>query len=113
MTIYSGWDIRIGGFAGTATVPSYGIPVDAIDFTNRVLSLKVDNQAYLGKVGRTKTQVVLDNSDGALTPEGGGTYTSTDWFAEPLHVLPRMGTSDPPDLLDGCLLYTSPSPRDS
>ena len=101
MTIYSGWDVRIGGFAGTSTVPSYGIPADAIDFTSRVMSLKVDNQAYLGKVGRATTQVVLDNSDGALTPEGGGTYASKDWFAEPLHVLPRMGTSSPPDLLDG------------
>ena len=104
MTIYSGWDVRIGGFGGTSgssSVTNYNVPADSIDFTSRVMSLKVDNQAYLGKVGRTKTQVVLDNSDGALTPEGGGTYASKDWFAEPLHVVARMGTSDPPDILTG------------
>jgi len=65
------------------------------------MSLKVDNQAYLGKVGRTTTQVVLNNSDGALTPEGGGTYASKDWFAEPLHVVARMGTSEPPPIITG------------
>ena len=98
MTIYSGWDVRIGGFDGSTTVTN-NIPADAIDFTSRVLSLKVDNQAYLGKVGRTTTQVVLDNSDGALTPEGGGTYASTDWFAEPLHIQARLGTSEPPAII--------------
>ena len=104
MTIYSGWDIKIGGYGGTSgssSVTNYNVPADAIDFTSRVISLKVDNQAYLGKVGRTITQVVLDNNDGALTPEGGGTYTSKDWFAEPLHVVARMGTSDPPPIITG------------
>ena len=104
MTIYSGWDIKIGGYGGTSgssSVTNYNVPADSIDFTSRVMSLKVDNQAYLGKVGRTKTQVVLDNSDGALTPEGGGTYASKDWFAEPLHVIGRMGTSDPPPIITG------------
>ena len=97
MTIFSGWNVEIGGFAsvGSGSVTAYGTPTDAIDFTNRVKSLKVDNQAYLGKVGRTTTQVVLDNNDGALTPEGGGTYTSKDWFAEPLHIVARIGTSYP------------------
>ena len=104
MTIYSGWDIKIGGYGGTSgssSVTNYNVPADAIDFTSRVISLKVDNQAYLGKVGRTITQVVLDNNDGALTPEGGGTYTSKDWFAEPLHVVARMGTSEPPPIITG------------
>jgi hypothetical protein len=104
MTIYSGWDIKIGGYGGTSgssSVTNYNVPADAIDFTSRVISLKVDNQAYLGKVGRTITQVVLDNNDGALTPEGGGTYTSKDWFAEPLHVVARMGTSEPPAIITG------------
>jgi hypothetical protein len=104
MTIYTGWDVQIGGYgstSGSSSVTSYNVPADAIDFTSRVKSLKVDNQAYLGKVGRTTAQVVLDNNDGALTPEGGGTYASKDWFAEPLHVIGRIGTSDPPAIQTG------------
>lgn len=97
MTIYSGWNVEIGGFItqGTGSVTAYGTPTDAIDFTSRVKSLKVDNQAYLGKVGRTIAKVVLDNNDGALTPEGGGTYGTKDWFSEPLHIIARIGTSFP------------------
>ncbi len=97
MTIYSGWNVEIGGFTsvGSGSVTAYGTPTDAIDFTNRVKSLKVDNQAYLGEVGRTVTTVVLNNNDGALTPNGGGTYATKDWFSEPLHIIARIGTSYP------------------
>jgi hypothetical protein len=101
MTIYTGWDVSIGGFDGTATVTSRGIPTDSIDFTSRVRALSVDQSVKRGSIGRTETKVILDNTDGALTPNGGGTYATFDWFAQPLFVLARAGLSDPPALLTG------------
>ncbi len=100
MTIYTGWDVSIGGFDGTATVTSQRVPTDAVDFTSRVRHLSVDQSIELGAIGRTETTVILDNTDGALTPNGGGTYATWDWFAQPLFVLARAGLSEPPALLD-------------
>jgi hypothetical protein len=100
MTIYTGWDVSIGGFDGTATVTNQEVPSDAVDFTSRVRALKVDQSVKIGAIGRTEIKVILDNTDGALTPNGGGTYATWDWFAQPLFVLARAGLSDPPALLD-------------
>ena len=100
MTIYTGWDVSIGGFDGTATVTDQRVPTDAVDFTSRVRALKVDQSVKIGAIGRTEIKVILDNTDGALTPNGGGTYATWDWFAQPLFVLARAGLSEPPALLD-------------
>ena len=99
MTIYTGWDVSIGGFDGTATVTDQRVPSDAVDFTSRVRAFKVDQSVKLGAIGRMETKVVLDNTDGALTPNGGGTYATWDWFAQPLFILARVGLSEPPALL--------------
>jgi len=106
MTIYTGWDVSIGGFDGNTTVTAQNVPTDAVDFTSRVRALKVDQSIKLGAIGRTEIKVILDNTDGALTPEGGGTYASWDWFAQPLFVLSRAGLSDPPALYE--LPYSGP-----
>ncbi len=106
MTIYTGWDVSIGGFDGTATVTNQAVPTDAVDFTSRVRHLSVDQSIELGAIGRTETKVILDNTDGALTPNGGGTYATWDWFAQPLFVLARAGLSDPPALLDADVIVS-------
>jgi hypothetical protein len=106
MTIYTGWDVSIGGFDGTTTVTAQAVPSDAVDFTSRVRALKVDQSVKLGAIGRSEIKVILDNTDGALTPDGGGTYADWDWFAQPLFVLARAGLSDPPALYS--LPYSGP-----
>jgi len=37
-------------------------------------------------IGRGTCRITLLNKDGALTPDGGGTYSSTDWFAQGVFV---------------------------
>jgi len=108
VTIYTGWDVQIGGFDGTAAVTTSGTPTDADDFTSRVRSFTVDHQVALGRLGRSTAQVVLDNTDGALTPGGGGTYSARAWFSEPVFVLARAGTSDPPALVTTLLNLRAP-----
>tara|TARA_R110000796_G_scaffold48615_4_gene116474 strand:+ start:4203 stop:5498 length:1296 start_codon:yes stop_codon:yes gene_type:complete len=107
MTIYTGFDVSIGGFApGSGTVTAQGVPTAAVDFTSRVRALKVDQSIKIGAIGRSEIKVILDNTDGALTPGGGGTYADWDWFAQPLFILARAGLSDPPALYS--LPYSGP-----
>ena len=100
MTIYTGFDVEIGGFTSSTTVTAYGTAADSIDFTSRVLSIKVDHEIGLGEIGRSNVEVVLENNDGALSPDGSGTYGSYDWLAQPLFIIARAGTSNPPDRLE-------------
>jgi hypothetical protein len=100
MTIYTGFDVEIGGFTSSTTVTAYGTADDSIDFTSRVLSIKVDHEIGLGEIGRSNVEVVLENNDGALSPDGSGTYGSYDWLAQPLFIIARAGTSNPPDRLE-------------
>ena len=100
MTIYTGFDVEIGGFTSSTAVTAYGTADDSIDFTSRVLSIKVDTEIGLGEIGRTSVEVELDNNDGALSPDGSGTYGSYNWLAQPLFIVARAGTSNPPDRLE-------------
>lgn len=100
MTIYTGFDVEIGGFTSSTTVTAYGTADDSIDFTSRVLSIKVDTEIGLGEIGRASVEVELENNDGALSPDGSGTYGSYDWLAQPLFIIARAGTSNPPDRLE-------------
>jgi len=63
---------------GTLTAPT--------DFTSRTLGLSVDQQVDVNVIGRGTCRITLLNKDGALTPNGGGTYSSTDWFAQGVFV---------------------------
>jgi hypothetical protein len=48
------------------------------------------------RVGLADFGFRLDNSDGAFTPAGGGTYQSFDWFGQPVFLVAQVDTSDPP-----------------
>lgn len=74
MAISTNWEIKIG----TVASPT--------NFTSRVLSMSVSQQVDVNVVGRGICRITLLNKDGALTPGGGGTYSSTDWFAQGVFV---------------------------
>jgi hypothetical protein len=94
MTIYTGWHLFIGGNL-TSDTGAKGIATDAIDFTSRIRSFTTDKSVRIGQMGRHTAQVVLDNTDGALTPKGGGAYGLTDWLAEPMMIQGRYGSTKP------------------
>jgi len=70
MAINTAWKIEIGTLD----------PVP-IDFTSRTLGVSIDQQVDVNVIGRGVATITLLNKDGALTPGGGGTYSSTDWFS--------------------------------
>ncbi len=95
MTIFTGWNVFIGGNL-TSNSGTKGVADDSIDFTSRVRSFTTDKKVRIGEMGRHTAKVVFDNSDGAMTPAGGGTYAATDWLAEPLMIQGKYGSDNPP-----------------
>lgn len=84
MTINTSWKVEIGLLASKT------------NFTSRVMSMNIDQSVDVNVVGRGQCTITLLNEDGALTPGGGGTYTSADWFAMGVFVtaLTNTGGSD-------------------
>jgi hypothetical protein len=84
MSINTSWQIQIGALASKT------------DFTSRVLSMNIDQKVDVNVIGRGVCTFTLLNKDGALTPGGGGTYSSTDWFAQGVFVscLTNTGGAD-------------------
>jgi len=74
MTINTAWEVKIG----TVASPT--------DFTSRILSININQSVDVNVVGRGICSITLLNKDGALTPGGGGTYGTTDWFAQGVFV---------------------------
>lgn len=74
MAINTTWTVKIG----TVASPT--------DFTSRVMGMQIDQNVDVNVIGRGSCQITLLNKDGALTPGGGGTYSSTDWFAQGVFV---------------------------
>jgi len=70
----------------TAMKVEIGTVAAPTDFTSRTLGLSVDQQVDVNVIGRGTCRITLLNKDGALTPNGGGTYSSTDWFAQGVFV---------------------------
>tara|TARA_R110000824_G_scaffold34065_2_gene108799 strand:+ start:1947 stop:3251 length:1305 start_codon:yes stop_codon:yes gene_type:complete len=63
------------------------------DLTSRTTGLTIDQFTDLGVVGTSSAAVTFENNDGALTPQGGGTYSATDWFSRAL-VIRAIVTAD-------------------
>lgn len=56
------------------------------DFASRVQGIVFDQQLELNKMAQWRCQITLKNFDGALTPGGGGTYGTRDWFANMVRI---------------------------
>lgn len=56
------------------------------NITSFVMGMSIDQNVDVNVIGRGTCSITLDNSTGAFTPGGGGTYSSTDWFAQGLFV---------------------------
>lgn len=84
MTINTSWKVEIGLLASKT------------NFTSRVMSMSIDQSVDVNVLGRGQCTITLLNKDGALTPGGGGTYTSADWFAMGVFVtaLTNIGGAD-------------------
>lgn len=84
MAINTSWKI----LTGQVTAP--------IDLTNRVMGMSIDQQVDVNVIGSQSCTITLLNKDGAFTPGGGGTYSSTNWFQQPLRVsaLTNIGGAD-------------------
>lgn len=73
MAINTSWKVQIGG-----TTPT--------DFTSRVIGMRIEQFVDVNVVGSGTCTITLLNKDGALTPGGGGTYSTTDWFTLAIRV---------------------------
>jgi hypothetical protein len=84
MAINTSWTVKIGG----VQTPT--------DFTSRVMGMQIDQQVDVNVTGYGQCIITLLNKDGALTPGGGGTYGTTDWFAQGVFVacLTNTGGAD-------------------
>jgi hypothetical protein len=47
----------------------------------------------IGQLPTASASITLDNSDGAFTPFGGGTYEDFDWLAQVIWLYPKTGTN--------------------
>lgn len=95
MAITTSWKVDIG----TQAAPT--------DFTSRVMSMSISQQVDVNQIGRGQCVITLLNKDGALTPGGGGTYSSTDWFAQGVYVNAKtsVGAGDTSiDVFDGVIV---------
>ena len=95
MAINTTWKVEIG----TAASP--------VNFTSRVLSMNIRQSVDVNVIGRGVCVITLLNKDGALTPGGGGTYSSTDWFAQGVYVNASTdtgGSATSTDVFDGIVV---------
>jgi len=95
MAINTTWKVEIGTIASP------------VDFTSRVMSMNINQSVDVNVIGRGVCVITLLNKDGALTPGGGGTYSSTDWFAQGVFVNALTntgGASTSIDVFDGIVM---------
>jgi hypothetical protein len=57
-----------------------------VDFTSRVKKITINQNAPVGQFGIGSATIELNNNDGAFTPRGGGTYSSTDWLSRAIFI---------------------------
>lgn len=69
MAISTTWTVGIGSY-----------PSSPNDFTSRVMSMNIRQSVDVNVIGRGQATITLLNKDGALTPGGGGTWSTTNWF---------------------------------
>lgn len=63
-----------------------GVNKTTVDLTDRVLGCSINRQAKVGQLGTANATITFDNSDGAMTPGGTGTYASYLWFERDYYI---------------------------
>lgn len=104
MAIYFDWALKIGQVAPASTY-TFGRPDTANDFTSRLLEASVDMAVGIGQLPSASASITIDNSDGAFTPFGGGTYEDFDWLAQVVWLYPKTGTN-PASLTERATLFS-------
>jgi len=101
MTIYTDWKVLarqpIAGGTPAGMSSTSGVPDSGFDLTSRVRGLMMVDEVEYGEVGSRQIEMTLDNSDGAFSPGGGGTYDAggLDWFSNWLiYIVPCADTTD-------------------
>ena len=79
MTVETSWIVRIGYYDN-------GTNYTTTDFTSRTLGFSIAQSTELATIGTSSARITFDNSDGELTPQAGGTYSSTQWFKYALEI---------------------------
>jgi len=79
MTVETSWIVRIGYYDNGTTYTT-------TDFTSRTLGFSIAQATDLATIGTSTARITLDNNDGELTPEAGGTYSATQWFKYALEI---------------------------
>lgn len=74
MAVTTTWTVQIGSISAPT------------NFTSRVMSMNINQSVDVNVIGRGVCVITLLNKDGALTPGGGGTYGTTDWFSQGVYV---------------------------
>ncbi len=69
MSVTVEWTVEIGGQS-------------TVDHTDRVTGFRLEQIAPVQQGAKQSAIITITNHDGAYTPGAGGTYTSTDWFAQ-------------------------------
>ena len=65
-----------------------------VDLTSYVRSCTIDYDAALGRAGRARATIVLNNQNGEFTPGGSGTYAAADWFKYAFEIQSKAPSGD-------------------
>lgn len=79
MAVTTTWAVKIGYY-------NNGTTFTTTDLTSRTTGLTIDQFTDLGIVGTATAAVTFNNNDGAMTPQAGGTFSSTDWMKHALMI---------------------------
>lgn len=63
------------------------------DITSYVYNGMVNMTAEVGQMGRSYASITINNNSGAFTPNGAGTFASTNWFAKALYIRASSATT--------------------
>ncbi|HEY7824578.1 MAG TPA: hypothetical protein VIG24_17180, partial [Acidimicrobiia bacterium] len=89
MALAVSWKIDIG----TQAAP--------VDFTERCAGISIDQPLGFMEHAPHRCVITLNNFDGALTPGAGGTYSSTDWFAQGVFISATVNGTETAEVFHG------------
>lgn len=89
MSLEVEWTIKIGGLDSNS------------DFTDRTTGISIRQPLGFMQQSAHRCVITLNNFDGALTPNAGGTYSSVDWFQQALFVSCTVNGTETAEVFHG------------